>query len=179
MDANHARERAAVESTPAVRSEVEPDATSQPSTADRRSPVNAFAVGDRYLLRHYFESTTVFDALEPHYDPHRHRFAVPPDAFGDVLGVLSGHGYEVTVVEDPARFAVAVRKYTDHPEPVFEETVLEIDAGEYNVFVLATLDAVERAVERGATGLWATSLQLRLPTAPGRGPVTVADLARE
>jgi len=176
MGSNQSQNSSAVESPPEVRPGAPPGDAAAPTAADRRRQVNVFAAGDRYLLRHYFESERIFETLEPYYHPARHRFEVPADAFGDVVGVLSGHGYDVTVVDDPARFAVAVRKYTDHPEVVFERAVLEVSTGAHNVFVLADDDAVERAVADGATRLRNTPLQLRLPTSPGAGPVTVEDV---
>lgn len=139
--------------------------------------VNVFQVGDTYLFRRYFEESAVFDALERFYNRRRYRFEVPSEAYRDVEGLLAGHGYEVSVVDQPADYAVVVRKYSDHPEETFEDAVFQVSTDEYNVFLLTDTDAVDRAVAAGATRLTDTPLRLKLPASPGVGPVTVADLA--
>jgi hypothetical protein len=90
---------------------------------------------------------------------------------------LTGHGYDVTVVDEFAPFAVVVPKYSDHPEPVFENAVLEVSADDHNVFLLSDEAAVEAAVDDGATRLTATPLRLELSAGRDVGPTTVADVA--
>ena len=134
-----------------------------------------FRIGDVYLFRHYFDGDEVFAALEPYYDPHAYRFEVPTERFRDVRPQLAGHGYEL-VVEDPREFAVAVRKYSAHPESVFDERVLELSGDDHNVFVLKSREAVERAVADGATRLRDAPVDLDLPGRPDVGAVTTRDV---
>ncbi|MEF8831651.1 MAG: hypothetical protein V5A23_08975, partial [Halobacteriales archaeon] len=131
--------------------------------------VNVFPVGEAYLIREYFEESEVFEALEPFYDPRRYRFEIPEDDYEDAAAVLSAHGYDPFVVGDHAPFAVIVAKYTDHPEVVFEESVLEVSTSDHNVFVLADEAAVREAVEAGATRLTDTPLRLQIAGSPGVG----------
>lgn len=138
--------------------------------------VNVFPVDGAYLIRHYFEEAEVFEALEAFYDPRRYRFEIPAGAYDDAAAVLSAHGYDPFVVENHAPFAVVVAKYTDHPEVVFEESVLEVSTADHNVFVLADERAVRDAVEAGATRLTDTPLRLQIAGSPGVGPTTVADV---
>lgn len=160
-----------------------PERTERPRASarsnDHAERINAFVAGDAYLFRHYFDDDSVFDAVKEYYNQRRYRFEVPADAFDDVVGVLAGHGYDVTVVEDPSDLTVVVPKYTDHPEAVFENAVLQVSTDDHNVFVLADAAAVEAAVDAGATHLDDTPLGLHLHTDPGIEPVTVADVAAD
>lgn len=124
--------------------------------------VNAFKVGDRHLFAHYFEEEPVFEKLQPYYEHYDHRFEVPTTRIPEIRDFLKGRGYDLVTVETPDEFAVAVRKFTDHPDVVFEESVLESGTNRFNVFVLRNREMVARAVEQGARPLPATDLTLDL-----------------
>jgi len=123
--------------------------------------VNVFHVGDRYLFRHYFDEG-VFDRLRRYYDNQQYRFEVPARRFEPLQVSLRDRGYELAVVDDPAPYAVVVRKYRDHPENVFKAAVLQRSADGYNVFVVRDKRSVALAVKQGATRLVDTNLDVRL-----------------
>lgn len=124
--------------------------------------VNAFRVGDRYLFRHYFDGEEVFKRLKPYYQSSHYRFAVPAHRFEPLQVFLAERGYDLQVVDDPADYAVVVEKYTGHPDVVFEHSVIERTLDGHNCFVLTDQQAVEQAVDEGATAIAETDLGLDL-----------------
>ncbi|MFB6111528.1 MAG: hypothetical protein ABEJ35_03225 [Halobacteriaceae archaeon] len=125
-----------------------------------RVTVNAFLVADTYFFAHYFEEEAVFEKLQPYYDRYDHRFEVPAPRMPGIRDYLAGRGYDLEIVDDPDEFAVAVRKFTDHPDVVFEESVLEVGTDHFNVFVMRSRATVADAVERGARPLSTMDLTL-------------------
>jgi hypothetical protein len=124
--------------------------------------VNAFDVGDTLLFTHYFEEEAVFEKLKPYYERYDRRFAVPSGRLPEIRDFLRGRGYELVTVEDPDEYAVAVRTFSEHPEVVFEESVLETGTKQFNIFLLQDQEAVARAVGNGARPLTDTELSLDL-----------------
>lgn len=124
--------------------------------------VNAFRVDEAYLFRHYFEEEPVFAKLRNYYQNHEYRFAVPADEYAGVQAFLERFGYHLVEVERPAEYAVVKRKYTDHPEVLFRESVLRRSAGNHNCFVMTDGEAVDRAVSVGATRIGETDVDIAL-----------------
>lgn len=122
-------------------------------------PVNAFPVGGAYLFKHYFEGDAVFRRLRRYYNNAQYRFEVPPDDFDEVRSFLADHGYGLVVVDELDPFVVVVLKYTSHPDNIFKESVIHRGVPDYNCFLMTDREAVERAVEAGATRLEATGLE--------------------
>lgn len=139
--------------------------------------VNAFPVGETVLVRHYFERDAAFGILREYYDPRASRFEIPRAAFRRVATRLEIHGYDLRLVEDVERFAVAVRKYSEHPEGIVEDSVARFSADGYNVFVLPDDAAVSAAVDDGAVRLADAPVTFRVPTRHGTGPLTVRDVS--
>ena len=121
-----------------------------PAGAER---VNVFAVGEAYLFKHYFEGDEVFDELRQYYNHSQYRFEVPEPDFERVRLFLEDRGYALAVVDDIEPFAVVVRKYTAHPDNIFKGSVLHRSVDDFNLFVMTDRDAMEEAVEAGATPL--------------------------
>lgn len=129
-----------------------------PASAER---VNVFRVGERFLFKHYF-SDEVFALLRAHYDAEEYRFEVPIERYEQVHDALEDNGYAPVVVDDPEAFAVVKRKYTDHPDVLFTESVLQRTVDGHNCFVMKDREAVDAAVTNGATRLSETDLSLSL-----------------
>jgi hypothetical protein len=121
--------------------------------------VNVFEVDELYLFKHYFDGEDVFDRLKPYYNNQQYRFEVPPDEFEDLRAFLAEHGYGLVVVDVLPEFVVVVKKYTDHPENIFKASVIQRSVDGYNCFLLTDRDAVDRAVDAGATRLPETGLE--------------------
>jgi hypothetical protein len=111
-----------------------------------------FRVGDAYLFKHYV-SEELFSEIDRYYEEYDYRFEVPEDRFAFVRELLEEHDYAPVVVEDPESFAVLKRKYTNHPDALFRDSVYQRGLGTFNCFVMKTRDAAERAIERGARPL--------------------------
>ncbi|MFB6104636.1 MAG: hypothetical protein ABEJ57_06075 [Halobacteriaceae archaeon] len=124
--------------------------------------VNAYRVEDTYYFRHYFDEDAVFDKLKPHYQPYDYRFEVPANRFPEIKDFLEGRGYHLREVEDPAALAVVVRKFTDHPEVVFDESVIQTGVNRFNVFLMKDRASADRAIAAGARPLSDTDLTLTL-----------------
>lgn len=139
--------------------------------------VNAFPIGEVVLVRHYFEREAAFGILREYYDPRSYRFEIPRGEFRRVATRLATHGYDLQPVEDVERFAVAVRKYSEHPDGIFEDSVVRFSADEYNVFVMRDDAGVRAAVDDGAARLSDAPVNVRVPTGHGTGPLTVRDVS--
>lgn len=143
---------------------------------DELERVNAFPMRDVLLVKHYFDGDDAFATLEPYYDQREYRFEIPQRDLHDVQVALEEHGYELEIVDYLEPYAVVVRKYSHHPESVFEDAVAEFSNADFNVFVLKGEAAVETAVRSGAQRLSEAPIEVRFPTAHGTGPLTVEDV---
>lgn len=131
-------------------------------TAFRRASherVNVFEVDGLYLFRHYFDGEETFARLKPYYNNRQYRFEVPPEEFEELRAFLAERGYGLVVVDAAEEFAIVVRKYTAHPENVFEASVLQRSVDGYNCFLMADREALDRAIEEGATRLVDTDFE--------------------
>ncbi len=70
--------------------------------------------------------------------------------------------YDLNRVEDIEGDCVVQRKYTDHPDLLFRNAVMQRSKGEYNGFLLKDQLAVEQAVNHGATPLEDADLDVTL-----------------
>jgi hypothetical protein len=124
-----------------------------------RERINVFRVEDTYLFKHYVDEDA-FAEIERYYEEYEYRFEVPADRFAFVRRVLEDHDYAPVVVEDVEPFAVLKRKYTDHPDALFRDSVYHLSRGNFNCFVMKTREAAEDAVDRGAIPLEERDLDL-------------------
>ena len=109
-----------------------------------RTPINAFAVDDRYLFKQYFDEDEVFNALRPYYNGDDYRFEVPENVFDDVQEILEEHFFEPVVIRDVAPFCVVYPKYTEHPSVLFKASVLQRSKGEHHLFLMKDQLSVEQ-----------------------------------
>lgn len=158
---------------------VQTDETDGADGIDETERVNAFPMRDVLLVKHYFDGDDAFAALEPYYNQREYRFEIPQRDLRAVQAALAEHDYELEIVDYLEPFAVVVRKYSHHPESVFEDAVAEFSNADFNVFVLKDEAAVETAVRSGAQRLSAAPVEVRFPTAHGTGPLTVDDVTPE
>lgn len=119
--------------------------------------VTVFDLGDEFLFKHYLGNEALFGALAEHYDDDEYRFSVPPDAFEDVRAELEGHGYEVTVVEEPEPYCVVVERYEPHAD-LLRASVAHWTRRGHEFFLMPSRFAVERATDDGATPVPETDL---------------------
>jgi len=83
---------------------------------------------------------------------------VPEDDFDEIKAFLGEFGYALVVVDMIEEYMVVVRKYTEHPENIFKDSVLQRSEGDYNVFVMTDQAAVEQAELQGAMRLTETDI---------------------
>lgn len=121
--------------------------------------VNVFEVDETYLFKHYFDDEDVFDRLKRYYNNQHYHFEVPAEAFEDLRSFLAEHGYGLVVVDAVGEFAVVVKKYTEHPENIFKQSVLHRNVDGYNAFLMTDQTAVDRATREGAIRLTNTGLE--------------------
>lgn len=114
-------------------------------------PINVFKIGDKYVFKHYFEDYEIFTEIRRYYTEYR--FEVPDDKFEKVKDALEDHPRDLRVIEDINEYCVVKRKFTEHPDVLFEKSVLRTSTSDYNIFVMKDRDSVEIATERGATPL--------------------------
>jgi hypothetical protein len=120
--------------------------------------IHAFNVSEAYLFKYYFEETPIYNTLEPYYNEPRYRFEVPEKKFEEIQNFLAEYDYALIEIDDPSEFVVVVEKYSDHPEDIFKDSVLQQSDAEYNFFLRKDLAAVEQATHEGATRLTDTDL---------------------
>lgn len=113
------------------------------------SDVYLFELDGRYLFKRYFAETDVFDTLREHYVRDAYRFEVPGDALDAVGETLRDHGYEPTIVDDPARFCVVIDQYESHAE-ILKRSVANWTRRDHRFFLMPDPAAVEEAIEQGA-----------------------------
>lgn len=128
---------------------------------DGAAHINAYHIDDTYYFRHYFDDP-VFDKLKPHYEPYDNRFEVPTHRFSELKDYLEGRGYHLHPVDDPEPLTVVVRKYTTHPDIVFDKSVIQTGTQNYNVFLMTTETAVQQAIDAGAQPITDTDLTLTI-----------------
>lgn len=121
--------------------------------------INVFPIDDRYLFKHYFERTDLFEAISEYYHGDEYRFEVPESAFADVQERLADEYYDLVVIDDPTPFCVVKEQYTPHAE-ILRNAVIHWDRREHLFFVMTDERAVKMAVEQGATRLDATDFVL-------------------
>ena len=126
-----------------------------------REPIYVFRVDDAYMFWHYFARTDMFSEHQMYYDDDEYRFEVPEDDFPGVLEVLKQNHYEPIRVEDIKKFAVVNEEYTEHAD-ILRNSVMHWSRDGYDFFVMQSPQAVEEAVERGATRIEETNLVLGL-----------------
>jgi len=122
--------------------------------------INAFAIDDYYLFKHYFEGDEVFTRLGRYYNNQQYRFEVPQRDFEALQAFLAKHGYSLVAIDEASipEFVVAVRKYTNHPENIFKSSVIHRPSEKYNCFLMTDQDTVTKAVEAGAIRITQTTL---------------------
>jgi hypothetical protein len=119
--------------------------------------INAFPVGDGFYFKHYFDDSAVFRELAGYYNESEHRFELPTEAFPETRRFLEDEGYGLVPVTELEEFVVAKRKYTDHPDFLFRNAVLQRDSPDYNLFLMKDQSAVEQAIVNGAIPLTETN----------------------
>lgn len=113
-------------------------------------PIYAFKVDGVYYFKYYFDDTSVFKALSQFYDSEKSHFKFNPENLDYVDETLSEHGFSLIDVLDVEEFVVAKRKYTDHPDVLFKQSIVRTSAMDYNLFLMQDEDAVEHAITNGA-----------------------------
>ena len=121
--------------------------------------INVFEVDETYLFKHFFDDEEVFDRLKRFYNNQHYRFEVPPTKFETLRGFLADHGYGLVVVDAISEFVVVVKKYTDHPENIFKQSVIHRSVNGYNGFLMTDQAAVDRATREGAIRLTETDFE--------------------
>lgn len=121
--------------------------------------INTFEVDESYLFKHYFDQEDIFDRLKKYYNNHQYRFEIPPKEFDSVRAFLSDYGYGIVVVDVSEEFVVVVKQYTDHPENIFKESIIQRTVDGFNYFLMTDQVATEEAIRDGATRLTETNLE--------------------
>jgi len=102
-----------------------------------------------------------FSELQEYYNDDEYRFEVPEDDFPWVLELLEENHYKPIPVKDIEEFAVVKEQYTEHAD-ILRNSVMHWTRDEHNFFVMQSPQAVEEAVEQGATRIEDTDLVLGL-----------------
>lgn len=122
--------------------------------------INAFQIDARIFFKHYFEDSDVFSELRSYYNSNEYRFEVPIDALPNVRQYLQDEGFGLVVVSDPTEFAVVKRKFTEHPDFLFKNSVLMRNTRNHHVFLMKDQSSVEQAIVNGAKRLDSTDLDI-------------------
>lgn len=115
--------------------------------------IPTFHLGDEYVFKYFFEETALFRRISTYYVKQKGRFEVPEAALADVQAALSEYSYALVVQPDVDEFVVGKRRYTDHPDVLFEQSVARRQSGNYHLYLMKDRRAVERAIDQGARPL--------------------------
>lgn len=129
-----------------------------------REPIYVFEIDGEHLFSHHFQRTGIFSGLSEYYHDDEYRFEVSVDDFPrvlELLELLEQNHYKPIPVEEIEEFAVVREQYTEHKD-ILRNSVIHWSRDGYNFFVMQTPQAVERAVEQGATRLQEADLVLGL-----------------
>lgn len=135
--------------------------TDMEASEREREPIYVFQIDDKYLFSHYFHRTDIFSELRMYYNDDEYRFEVPEDDFPRVLELLEQNRYDPIRVEDLEEFAVVKEQYTEHKD-ILRNSLMHWSRDGYNFFLMQSPQAVEKAVEQGATRLEEIDLALGL-----------------
>lgn len=120
--------------------------------------INVFEVDGDYVFKHYFEDYDLFQELQDYYSGNK--FEIPRNSFGGIRESLEEHRYDAVIVEDTESLCVAKRRYTNHPDILFKNSVLKRHTEDYNVFVMKDKESRRKAVREGALPLEELDLDL-------------------
>lgn len=118
--------------------------------------INLFDVGDRYLFKHYFERTDLFDALSEYYNGDEYRFEVLTDELEVVRDALDERYYELVAIDDPEPYCVVKEQYTSHAA-ILRNSVAHWSRDDHNFFLMKDELSVREALEAGAKPISETS----------------------
>lgn len=124
-----------------------------------KEPIYVFELEDTYLFRHYFAREDIFAELSEYYNGEEYRFEIPTDEFPEVQDFLERNWYRPVFVDDTESFSVVKEQYTEHAE-ILKRAVMHWTRDGYHFFILQDPQAVEIAVEQGATRLTEMDLVL-------------------
>jgi hypothetical protein len=123
--------------------------------------INLFDVGDRYLFKHYFERTDIFDAISEYYNGDDYRFEVPTDELKDVRDALDEQYYKLVVIDDPEPYCVVKEQYTPHAD-ILRNSVAHWSRDDHSFFLMKDELSVREAREAGASPISETSFVVGL-----------------
>lgn len=123
--------------------------------------IPAFAVDETYLVTHDFEDEELFGELSEYYNGETYRFEVPSEEYDAVQDLLGEFYYELERVEDLAAYCVVKAQYTQHAA-ILKRSVENWTRDGHHFFVMQDCQAVDVAVEQGATPLSETEFVLGL-----------------
>lgn len=122
--------------------------------------INVFRTSGSLVFKHYFEEYELFAELQDYYSGNR--FEVPIASFGGIRETLNEYSYDPVIVEDIEQYCVAVRRYTEHPDTLFKNSVIKKETTDYNIFIMKDLASKERAIQEGAVPLNELGLKITL-----------------
>ena len=78
--------------------------------------ITVISLDDKYVFKHYFERTDIFETMKNYYNYDTYRFEVPADEFEPVREQLVDNYYDLVVVEDLEPYCVIKEAYTPHAD---------------------------------------------------------------
>ena len=112
--------------------------------------IPTFHLGDSYTFKHFFDDKEVFSKLSKYYIQNEGRFRIPEDDLDDVRSLLKGYSYALVIQSQIDEYVVAKKRYTDHPDVLFKQSVARQKTSDYTLFLMKDRDAVEQACRQGA-----------------------------
>lgn len=121
--------------------------------------IPAFEVDSAYLFTQYFEDQELFRELSEYYNSEHYRFEVPAEDLDTVRDSLEAYYYELEIVDDLEAYCVVKEQYTSHAE-ILKQSVQHWTRDGYNFFLMKDTQAVDYAIEQGATQIADTEFVL-------------------
>ncbi|WP_254547308.1 hypothetical protein [Halomarina pelagica] len=121
--------------------------------------IHVFEIDDTYHFAQFFDDWELFNQLKQYYNREKYRFDVPSDEVKHVQELLEPFYYELEVVEEFEAYCVVKKQYTNHAA-ILKQSVEHWTRDGHHFFLMKDPQAVEFAVEQGATPITDTEFVL-------------------
>lgn len=121
--------------------------------------IAAFEFDDRYFFKQYFDENDLFQQLEKYYNSDKYRFEVPDREVSNVSQILDNYFYDLETIENYNKFCVVKDRQLDSSE-ILRNAVITHRQGKYEIFLMKDQLSASRAIEKGATPIQKSDLNL-------------------
>ncbi|QCC48525.1 hypothetical protein [Halobellus limi] len=121
--------------------------------------ITVFEFGQTYLFKQYFDKDDLFQQLDKYYDSDKYRFEVPGEELSEVRQILNNFFYDLEVADQPQEYCVVQNKKVDSSD-ILRNSLAHQRRKNYDIFLMKDEISVRQAIEKGASSLKKTDLDM-------------------